>query len=144
MKVLISHKFIVGFVAVILAVIAVPHLFARMDVTGTLGEFGTIAAAILVGLLVGSFFSNGITRQFNEIRKSTERIASGDLSQPVTLRHQVFVDETTDIADGINFMLRSLQELAGHITGTALEISTMAQSLSSSAQSMIALAAGPS
>ncbi|MDP3937032.1 MAG: methyl-accepting chemotaxis protein [Deltaproteobacteria bacterium] len=136
MRVLISHKFIVGFVMVIIAVIAVPHLFARIDVTGTLGEFGTIAAAILVGLLVGSFFSNGITRQFDEIRKSTERIGSGDLSEPVKLGHQLFVDETTDIAEGINYMLRSLQELAGHITGTALEVSTMAQSLSSSAQSM--------
>ncbi len=136
MRVLISHKFIVGFVMVIVAVVAVPHLFAKIDVTGTLGEFGTIAAAILVGLLVGSFFSKGITRQFDEIRKSTERIGSGDLSEPVKLSRQLFVDETTDIADGINYMLRSLQELAGHITGTALEVSTMAQSLSSSAQSM--------
>ncbi|MFQ5457454.1 MAG: methyl-accepting chemotaxis protein, partial [Myxococcota bacterium] len=136
MRVLISQKFIVGFVLVIATVITVPHLFAKINITGTLGEFGSIAAAILIGLLLGSFVSRGISRQVAEITKSTSRIGSGDLSRPVSLQRQYFVDETSDIADGINYMLRSLQELAGHITTAALEISTMAQSLSSSAQSM--------
>lgn len=136
MRVLISHKFIFGFVMVIATVIVVPHLFAKINITGTLGEFGSIAAAIFIGLLLGSLISRGITRQVAEITKATRRIGSGDLGQPVVLCHQFVVDETADIADGINYMLRSLQELAGHITTAALEISTMAQSLSSSAQSM--------
>jgi methyl-accepting chemotaxis protein len=136
MRVLIATKFIVGFVFVIGAVVAVPHILAMFSVTGALGEFGSIAAAILIGLLIGSFFSKEITTQFKEIQESTERIASGNLTQPVTLKNQIFVDETSDIAEAINHMLRSLQELAGHITGTALEISTLAQSLSSSADSM--------
>ena len=136
MKVLISHKFIVGFVMVIATVVVVPHLFATINITGTLGEFGSIASAILIGLLLGSLISRGITRQVAEITKATRRIGSGDLGQAVALRHQFIVDETADIADGINYMLRSLQDLAGHITTAALEISTMAQSLSSSAQSM--------
>jgi methyl-accepting chemotaxis protein len=136
MRVLIAYKFIAGFVVVIGTVIAVPHVFAKFNITGALGEFGSIAVAILIGLLMGSFISKSITAQFQEIRKSTERIAGGDLTRSVALRRQLWIDETADIADAINHMLHSLQELAGHITGTVLEISTMAQSLSSSAQSM--------
>ena len=80
MRVHIAYKFIVGFVVVIGAVIAVPHLLAKFSVTGGMSEFGTIATAILIGLVLGSFFSKEITRPFQEIRKSTERIASGNLT----------------------------------------------------------------
>jgi methyl-accepting chemotaxis protein len=134
MRVTIAYKFIGGFVMVVVAVLAVPHFFEKLAITGGLGELGSVATAILVGLVIGSFFSRGITRQFRLIRESTERIASGDLTRPVTLSHQVFVDETADIADAINHMLRSLHELAGHLASTVVEVSTMAQSLSSSAQ----------
>jgi len=136
MRMPIAYKFIVGFVMVIIAVLAVPHGFARLKITGAPGEFGAMATAILVGLVIGSFFSRGITRQFRRIRESTERIASGDLTQPFAVGRQSFVDETADIAESINHMLKSLQELAGHLTTTVVEVSTMAQSLSSSAQEM--------
>ncbi len=134
MRVPIAYKFIAGFVMVIISVVAVPHAFATLDITGALGEFGSVATAILVGLVIGSFFSRGITRQFRHIREATEQISSGDLTRPVTLVRQAFVDETADITEAINTMLKSLQELAGHLTGTVVEVSTMAQSLSSSAQ----------
>jgi methyl-accepting chemotaxis protein len=134
MRVPIAYKFISGFVMVIIAVLAVPHAFAWLKITGTIGELGSVATAILVGLVIGSSFSRGITRQFRRINESTEQIASGDLTRPVALVHQIFVDETADIAEAINHMLKSLQELAGHLAGTVVEVSTMAQSLSSSAQ----------
>ena len=134
MRVPIAYKFIAGFVMVIVAVLAVPHAFAGLKVTGALGELGSVATAILVGLVIGSFFSRGITRQFRHIRESTEQIAAGDLTKPVSQVRQLFVDETSDIAEAINNMLKSLQELAGHLTATVVEVSTMAQSLSSSAQ----------
>ena len=134
MRVPIAYKFIAGFVMVIIAVIAVPHVFAKLQITGASGELGSVATAILVGLVIGSFFSRGTTKQFRRIREATERIAGGDLTKPVMLSRQVFVDETVEIADSINHMLKNLQELAGHLTSTVVEVSTMAQSLSSSAQ----------
>lgn len=136
MRLSIAYKFVMGFLLVIGAVLAVPHLFAKLQVTGGLGEIASLATAILVGLIIGSIFSRGITRQFREIRASTERIASGDLTKPVRLQNQILVDETAEITEAINHMLQSLQELAGTLTSAVLEVSTMAQSLSSSAQEM--------
>ncbi len=140
MRIEIGYKFIIGFIVVVAAVVAVPYAVSLLDLPEWARGLIPPLAAIAVGLTIGSVFSRGLTRQVGVLQKATHRIAEGDLRQGVDLGSRLFPDELDDLAGSINAMLTNLRQVVAQILRTATEVATSAQNLSATSEQINASA----
>ncbi len=133
MRVSLSHKFVLGSLAVSLAVVSFPRLFS---LTGfPVAHWVTPFVALGLGGVLGFALSRELAGNFQSLRGTTERISQGDLTVDVQISDQArFVDETHDLARSVQAMLASLRELVGHVQRTADRVSRAAQDLSRSSE----------
>ncbi len=140
MRVEIGHKFILGFIAVVALVVAVPPLLAHLALPDWARGIIPPLAAIAVGLTLGSLFSQRLTRGVGVLVRSTQAIAEGDLRHPVDLGRRPVSDELDDLAASVNGMLANLRQLAAHIQRTSGDVAASAENLSATAEEINASA----
>ena len=133
MRVSLSHKFVLGSLAVSLAVVSFPRLFS---LTGfAVAPWVTPFVALGLGGALGFLLSRELAGNFQSLRATTERISQGDLTADVRISDTAtFVDETHDLARSVQGMLVSLRDLVGHVQRTADRVSHAAQDLSRSSK----------
>jgi methyl-accepting chemotaxis protein len=128
-RVSLSHKLILGSLAVSAVVVVVPHLIERSGVA--VAPWFTPFLALAAGCGLGVAFSREIAGSYRPLLAMTERIGRGDLSPaPVRPPTPVFPDETTEIALRITALLDELRALVAHTRQNADQISRTSDALS--------------
>ncbi len=133
MRIALTHKFVLGSLAVGTAVVGLPALlrWSGTDVAPWISPFVALGA----GGLIGYFLSRRLTGTFHGLHRATEQISRGNLATRVDVDAETrFPDETDDLARSIQAMARSLRELVGHVQSTAAQVSNAARELASSSQ----------
>jgi methyl-accepting chemotaxis protein len=140
MRVEITYKFVSGFIIVVGSIVFLNLLVPSLGIPEEMQQLVAVACAILVGLVLGWFFSRAFTANIRHLREAAERLSHGDLSAPVQLGHSAFPDETTDLAASLNRVVESLRELVGTIRTSADRTADSAHGLSATSQEMTASA----
>ncbi len=137
MRMEIRYKLILAFLFVVAIVIFVPYVFDLLGVKeGAWKEMGAGFAAIAVGLGLGSFFANGITRDIREMRDVALRISEGDLTLDLSPTKRNFEDEITDFRESFRVMVQWLSLLAKGLKTSSEDVHDSAQTLSATAEEM--------
>jgi methyl-accepting chemotaxis protein len=128
-RVSLSHKLILGSLAVSAVVVVVPYLIERSGVA--VAPWFTPFLALAAGCGLGVAISRQIAGSYRPLQAMTERISRGDLS-PATERPvmPMFPDETTEIALRITALLDELRALVAHTRHSADHISRTSEALS--------------
>ena len=140
MRAEISHKFIMGFIIVIGSIVAVNLIVPATGIPEQWQQLFSVAFAIMVGLVLGLFFSRTFTANIRSLSDSAEYLAKGDLSQDVTLPNTLLPDETQDLADSLNRVVSSLRELVGYIRSSSVKVAEAAEGVSATSEEMTASA----
>ncbi len=125
MRTPIGYKFILGFIAVVAVAAFVPYFVEQADVAEWMRQPLSFLCAILIGLILGSILTRGLTKRFNLLTDEARRISRGDLSQSHDFGGQkrFFEDETTDLEEAIKLMSTNLKGLVEHIKDTVTNLS---------------------
>ncbi|MBI5015745.1 MAG: methyl-accepting chemotaxis protein [Deltaproteobacteria bacterium] len=134
MRIQIGHKFILGFIVVVAAVVLVPYAVVALDLPEWARGIIPTLAAMIIGLSIGSLITRQLTGGMGVLGTTTRAIAEGDLRQAVTLGRRVFTDEVDDLAASVNGMLSNLRQMVAHILRTSSEVAASAQNLSATAE----------
>jgi len=136
-RVSLSHKIVLRSLAVAAAVVAFPHLAQAAGLV--VAAWVTPFVALGVGGGLGVLLSREFGRKFESLRAVTERIRAGDLRAEAgfgagghAARGGSFPDETDELAESVQGMLRGLRELVEHVQSISERVSTAAQDLSRS------------
>ena len=138
MRVEITYKFVAGFIIVVGSVVFLNLLVPSLGIPEEMQQLVAVACAILVGLVLGWFFSRAFTANIRHLREAAERLSHGDLSEPVSLARSSFPDETADLAASLNLVVESLRELVGTIRASAVMAAESAHGLSATSEEMTA------
>ncbi|MBJ6750823.1 methyl-accepting chemotaxis protein [Geomonas anaerohicana] len=133
MYIQIGYKFILGFLAVVAAVVFVPSAVQHLQYSPELTSVLSYVVALTVGLILGSFFSRSFTKNISLLTGATEAISQGDLSSNLDFPATRFPDETHSMALSINTMQENLRTLVRQIRHTSEQVSESSRTLSSSA-----------
>jgi len=125
MRTPIGYKFILGFIIVVAVAAFVPQFVDKADVAQWMRQPLSFLIAILIGLILGSILTRGITKRFNVLTDEARRISRGDLSHSRDFggEKRFFEDETTDLEEAIKLMSTNLKGLVEHITDTVTNLS---------------------
>jgi len=129
-RVALSQKFVLRSLAVAAAVVVFPHAVEAAGLA--VAPWVTVFVALGVGGGLGVVLSRDLQRKFESLRGVTERIRAGDLRAGATPMAASFPDETDELAESVQGMLRGLRELVEHVQHIAERVSSAAQDLSSS------------
>lgn len=140
MRVEISYKFVIGFIAVVASVVLLNLLVPRLDAPEWTHQLITVIGALLVGLIFGWLFSRAFTANIKILTEGAERLSHGDLSRKVRLQKGLFSDETEDLSNSLNLVVDSLRNLVGQIRGSALNVNESSMALATTAEEMTATA----
>jgi len=133
----LSHKFILGSLAVSAAVVGFPLLIEALGypVSPWVMPFVALAA----GGSLGFALSRQLVQNHQPILTVTDRISRGDLRVEIQVPAPGrFPDETHELSRSIADMLESLRELVGHVQVTADRVSSCSQNLVASVQGVSA------
>ncbi len=121
MRTPIGYKFILGFIVVVAVAAFVPTFVEKVDVAEWMRQPLSFLIAILIGLILGSILTRGLTKRFNLLTSEAGRISRGDLSRNPALgsSKRFFEDETTDLEEALLLMSKNLKDLVVHIKETA-------------------------
>lgn len=137
MRMEIRYKLILAFLFVVAVVIFVPYFFDLVGVEeGAWKDLGAGFAAIAVGLSLGSFFANGITRDIREMRDVALKMSEGDLTLDLSPARRNFEDEITDFREAFRVMVQRLSLLAKGLKTSSEDVHDSAQTLSATAEEM--------
>lgn len=110
---------------------------AAMDAAVSLSEesfayslllsFGTIIAAIAVGLLGGFLFHRRLSRALGQLNNLCQRLEKGDLSQQAEVKGR---DEIASLAETINRMIVSFRDIVGDVGSGSASVAENAATLS--------------
>ncbi|OGP30752.1 MAG: hypothetical protein A2073_00320 [Deltaproteobacteria bacterium GWC2_42_11] len=126
----IGYKFIFGFIAVVAATAFAPFIIDRFDMPEWLRVTVTFLAAIVIGLIFGSFFTRGFSRDFQNLTSIADEISRGDLTHPGRIHlKKIFMDEISDLAEALEMMHRNLKTLVGQIHESASSLSESSEGL---------------
>ncbi|MBW6508977.1 MAG: methyl-accepting chemotaxis protein [Desulfuromonadales bacterium] len=140
MRIEISYKFVIGFIAVVASVVLLNLLVPRLDAPEWTHQLITVIGALLVGLIFGWLFSRAFTANIKILTEGAERLSHGDLSRKVRLQKGLFSDETEDLSNSLNLVVDSLRNLVGQIRGSALNVNESSMALATTAEEMTATA----
>jgi methyl-accepting chemotaxis protein len=128
-RVSLSHKLILGSLAVSAVVVVVPYLIERSGVA--VAPWFTPFLALAAGSCLGVAFSREIAGSYRPLLAMTERLGRGDLAPaPVRPPTPLFADEITEIALRITALLDELRGLVAHTRHSADHISKSSEALS--------------
>ncbi|MBW2451799.1 MAG: methyl-accepting chemotaxis protein [Deltaproteobacteria bacterium] len=136
MRVEISHKFIIGFLAVIVSGVLVNLGVPYLQIPVEFQQLFSICCSLVVGLIIGVLFSRLFTSNIRHLTDAGMRLSRGDLSKDIILSHNAFPDETSDITDAMNEVQQSLRTLVGDIREIALRVAESSQNLSVNSKDM--------
>jgi methyl-accepting chemotaxis protein len=136
MRVEISYKFIVGFLVVVVSGVVVNLAVPYLKIPPEFQQTFSIACALVVGLIIGAFFSRVFAANIRRLTSTGDRISQGDLSEDIDLKESSFPDETSDLAKAMNQIQGSLRTLVGDIRSIAFKVANSAQDLSGTSQEM--------
>lgn len=138
MRIEISHKFIVGVIVVVVSTLLLNELVPRLGLFEYLEKPVATLGALLIGLLLGWFYSRAFTANIAVITSGADRLSSGDLSRKIRLRQGLTSDETEDLANSLNLVVDSLRNLVGQIRTCSLRVNESSLALSATAEEMTA------
>ena len=139
MRIEISHKFIIGFMVVVVAGILVNQAVPYIEtIQPEFRQVFSIFCSLIVGLIIGALFSRAFTTNIRCLTSAGDRISQGDLSEKIQLKKDSFPDETSDLANAMNHIQESLRVLVGDIRGIAFRVAGSAQNLSETSMQMSA------
>lgn len=133
MRLPLSHKFILGSLAVSAAVVGFPLVIEGMGypVSPWVMPFVALGAGGSLGFLL----SRHLGRNHQSILTLTDRISRGDLRAEIQMPPAGrFPDETHELSRSIANMLENLRELVGQVQVTADRVSSCSQNLAGSIQ----------
>jgi methyl-accepting chemotaxis protein len=133
MRIPIGHKFIIGFVVVVAAVAFSPRLVGLLGYSAEISGILGYVVALTIGLILGWLFSKGFTANIGKLTDSAKSISLGDLTRDIVIRPSRIPDETHELGDLINLMLRNLRELVSHIKRTSGQLTESAREINSTA-----------
>ena len=125
-RVPIGYKFIFGFIAVVAAAAFIPDLVDKFNIPDWTRKPISMLAAMVVGLIIGSFFTKSFTRHFRYIADLAQRISHGNLARNDSHRRPsttLFLDETAELEDSIIAMSDNLRSLVENLKETVENIS---------------------
>src|SRR5574340_815809 len=120
----IGYKFILGFIAVVAAAAFIPDIIEKFDVVEWLRLPLSFLAAIVIGLVLGSFFTKSFTRQFGLLTGMAQKISKGDLTSAEELNQdmRLFKDEMADLEEALSLMAINLKGLVERISETVANL----------------------
>jgi len=136
MRMEIRYKMILAFLLVVAVVVFVPYVFDMLGAEGVYNHLGSVLTAILVGLLIGLYFANAITKDIHEMRDLASRISEGDLTMDLSPTSRTFEDEFTEFREAFRVMVQRLSILAKSLKGSSEEVHDSSQTLSATAEEM--------
>ncbi|BCA81043.1 HAMP domain-containing methyl-accepting chemotaxis protein [Desulfuromonas sp. AOP6] len=140
MRVEITYKFVIGFIIVIASTVAVPYVVPYLGVDPQWQQLFTTVFALLVGLVIGWFFSKAFSTNIRILNAGAERFSKGDFSRAVKVPPSFLEDETADLAASLNRVGESLRQLVTQIRATSLQVNDAAQGLTATSEEMTASA----
>jgi methyl-accepting chemotaxis protein len=124
----LSHKFILGSLAVSAAVVGFPLVVEALGYA--VSPWVTPFVALAAGGSLGFAVSRQLVRNHHPILTVTDRISRGDLRAEIQVPAAGrFPDETHELSRSIADMLVNLRELVGHVQVTADRVSSCSQNL---------------
>ncbi len=133
MRLDLSHKLILGFMAVAAVGAGLPSVLERLGAP----EWGAFVLALITGAWLGWIYSGQLTLNFRTLRSCTDRISRGDLTASVDIEAgRRFPDETVDLARSVGTMLQSLRELVEHMQRASDEVAQSSRELYDSSKSV--------
>jgi methyl-accepting chemotaxis protein WspA len=87
-----------------------------------------VAVSLLVVLAIALFISNGITGPLDEVVEAADQIAEGDLT--VNVSSQDRADEMGNLLRALQRMVRSLNDIVGHVQKSGLQVNTSVNQIS--------------
>ena len=85
MRIPIGHKFILGFIVVVAAVVFSPKLVEQFGYSAEISSILGYVVALTVGLILGWAFSKGFTANIGRLTDAAESISRGDLTRDVAI-----------------------------------------------------------
>jgi len=129
----LSHKFILGSLAVSAAVVGFP--LAIESLGSPVSPWVMPFVALGAGGSLGFLLSRHLARNHQSVLSLTDRISRGDLRAEIQMPPAGrFQDETHELSRSIASMLENLRELVGHVQVTADRVSSCSQNLEGSIQ----------
>jgi methyl-accepting chemotaxis protein len=137
----LSHKFMIGSLAVSAVVVVIPQLVAAAGLA--VSPWVTPFLALAAGSAFGVAISRQVTGSHEPLLALTTRIGQGDLSPAHALsRPQLFPDETGDLAHSMAAMVDQLRELVASTRVAAESIGSASEDFGQSVESAHASAQG--
>jgi methyl-accepting chemotaxis protein len=137
LRVPLGYKFTFAVIGVIGVATLMPSIVAALSVPEEWREFVTALAAFVAGLSASRVFISGLSRDFQSLNASAERISQGDLITPVSVSaHPLLPDERSDLAAVLDRMQASLRDIVGQMRVTSTRVADSATGLSSTAAQM--------
>jgi methyl-accepting chemotaxis protein len=90
-----------------------------------------IAIAILLGTLLVFWIIRSITSPLKELMNSTEKIASGDLTEEISIRSK---DELGQLSASVNNMVHKLRNLIGAVINSSQNVAAASQQISATTE----------
>ena len=124
MRISVGNKFILGFIAVVAAAAFIPGIIGRFNVVEWLRQPLSFLAAILIGLVLGSFFTRSFTRRFGLLSGMAQKISRGDLAGADDVKEdtRLFEDEMADLEAALSLMAMNLKGLVERISETVANL----------------------
>ena len=133
MRVPLAYKFILGFLAVVASAAFVPNIVAKIGVQEWMRTPLSFLTAMVIGLILGSVFSRGLTKNFTILNDMARRISHGDLRSSGTptrkASEKFLTDETTELEESLSLVFTNLRELVSHVKDTSENLADSQQTL---------------
>ena len=132
MRVALTHKFILGALAVSGVGVGLPAVLRHLGVDSA--PWASLFVTLGTGAALGFGLSRSLARSFTSLRDATERIRRGELAGVGTVGPAPrFPDETWEIARDVERMAESLRELVEGVQSSAAQVTKAARQVSESA-----------
>ena len=92
-----------------------------------------VLVASIIGVVLSSLIIKGILKSVNEVKLVTEKAATGDLSNVITVHTD---DEIGEMAQGFNHMITKLRGIIGEINTSTGSLASSSEELSATADDM--------
>jgi methyl-accepting chemotaxis protein len=133
-RVALTHKFVIGSVAIGAAAAGLPDLLAAAGLRVT--PWASPFLALGMGAAIGVYLSRALNRQFRGLQRATAQISRGDLTTLEIAAAPSFPDEIHELVASIESMAAELRELVERAKRTGERVSSAAADVARSAEAV--------
>jgi methyl-accepting chemotaxis protein len=133
-RVALTHKFVIGSLAVGVGAAGLPSLLAAGGLR--VNPWATPLLVMCLGAAIGFYLSRDLKRQFRGLQRATEQISRGDLSTVDFAAAPNFPDEIHDLVSSIESMASKLRNLVQRAQRTGARVSSAAADVARSADAV--------